>query len=147
MDTVDCFCTNTRRAALALTALYDQALAVHGLKVTQFSLLRAVSRGDTRNLTELAAATGLDRSTIGRNLRLLARGGLVTLDAGADDSRDQVVALTTEGKRRVRAATAGWQRAQRTMQSALGADANRLIAVARRAADTARVMTQQEGAA
>ncbi len=143
MDTIDCFCTNTRRAALALTALYDQTLAAHGLKVTQFSLLRAVSRSHPRNLTELAAATGLDRSTIGRNLRLLQREGLVALDAGIDDSRDQIVALTTEGQRRVRAATVGWQRAQRTMQSALGADANRLIAVARRAADTARVMSLQ----
>jgi len=43
MDPVACLCANARRAALALTSLYDEALAPHGLKVTQFSLLRASS--------------------------------------------------------------------------------------------------------
>lgn len=143
MDTVDCFCTNTRRAALALTALYDQVLAPHELKITQFSLLRAVERRGASNLTELSEATGLDRSTIGRNLRLLESAGLVVLAAGADQ-RDQMAELTQQGRRRVRAADGAWRRAQKTIEAAMGADSNRLIAVARRAAETARVMSRTE---
>jgi hypothetical protein len=33
MDPVACLCSNVRRAALALTSRYDEALAPHGLKV------------------------------------------------------------------------------------------------------------------
>ncbi len=84
MDPVACYCVNVRRAALALTARYDEALAPHGLKVTQFSLLHAVKRRGHPNLTELAEATGLDRSTLGRNLRGLEALGLVALSPGQD---------------------------------------------------------------
>ena len=58
MDPVACLCANLRRAALALTSLYDDALAPYGLKVTQFSLLRAIQRHGEPNLTQLAEATG-----------------------------------------------------------------------------------------
>ncbi len=103
MDPVACLCTNARRAALALTSIYDEALAPHGLKVTQFSLLRAVERHGAPNLTGLSEATGLDRSTLGRNLRVLEAAGVVLLSAG-DDQRDRVVTLTPKGRARVRAA-------------------------------------------
>lgn len=137
MDPVVCFCANVRRAALALTALYDEALAPHGLKVTQFSLLHAVRRHGTPNLTELAEATGLDRSTLGRNLRVLEGLGLVSLSAG-EDQRDRVVALTEGGRARLRAAAAAWVKVQESLSNALGADAERLVTIARRVTDLAR---------
>jgi DNA-binding MarR family transcriptional regulator len=133
MDPVACLCTNARRAALALTALYDEALAPQGLRVTQFSLLRAIERNAAPNLTRLAEATGLDRSTLGRNLRVLEGDGLVRLLPG-DDQRDRVVALTARGRARVRAAGRDWSRLEATLRSALGPDAERLVEVSRRAA-------------
>lgn len=137
MDRVPCYCANARRAALALTSLYDEALAPHGIKVTQFSLLRAVERHGSPNLTELAAATGLDRSTLGRNLRVLEGLGLVSLSPG-DDQRDRVVALTLPGRTRIRAAAAPWARVQETLSGALGQDVERFLAVARRVTELAR---------
>ena len=137
MDEVACLCSNVRRAALSLTSLYDQALAPHGLKVTQFSLLRAVERHGEPNLSALAEATGLDRSTLGRNLRVLEGLGFVSLSAG-EDQRDRVVALTSGGRTRLRAAAAGWSKVQESLSSALGADAERLVALARRVTDLAR---------
>ena len=137
MDPVACLCANARRAALALTSLYDEALAPHGLKVTQFSLLRAVERHGEPNLTELAEATGLDRSTLGRNLRVLEGLGLVSLSPG-EDQRDRVVALTAGGRARVRAAARAWAKVQDSLSSALGADAERLVAIARRVTALAR---------
>ena len=137
MDSVACLCSNVRRAALALTSLYDEALAPHGLKVTQFSLLRAIQRHGEPNLTELAGATGLDRSTLGRNLRVLETLGLVWLAPG-HDQRDRVVALTGRGRRRVLAASGAWARVQGELSGALGADAGRLVTVARRVAALAR---------
>lgn len=133
MDPVACLCTNTRRAALALTSIYDEALAPHGLKVTQFSLLRAVERHGEPNLTGLAEATGLDRSTLGRNLRVLESAGIVRFSAG-DDQRDRVVTLTAQGRARVRAASVAWKRLESSLRAALGDDADRLVAVAERVA-------------
>jgi DNA-binding MarR family transcriptional regulator len=136
MDAIPCLCANVRRAALALTSLYDEALAPHGIKVTQFSLLCAIGRHGDPNLTELAAATGLDRSTLGRNLRVLEALGLVSLAPG-DDQRDRVVALSGRGRRRVRAAAGAWAKVQEELSGALGEDAERLVTVARRVTDLA----------
>lgn len=149
MDEVACLCSNARRAALALTSLYDEALAPFGLKVTQFSLLHAIRRRerDPRgagagpaggpNLSALAEATGLDRSTLGRNLRLLEAAGVVALSAGGDQ-RDRVAALTPAGAARLREATRAWLRLQERLSGALGADAGALLTVTRRVADLAR---------
>ncbi len=133
MDPVVCYCTNARRAARALTARYDEALAPHGLKVTQYSLLRTVERHGTPNLTTLAEATGLDRSTLGRNLRVLSALGLVRLSAG-DDLRDREVALTGEGRARIEAAGPAWRRLQASLGAALGDDADRFTELTRRLA-------------
>jgi DNA-binding MarR family transcriptional regulator len=137
MDEVVCLCSNARRASLALTSLYDEALAPHGLKVTQFGVLRAVKRRASPNLSALSEATGLDRSTLGRNLRLLEELGIVALSPG-DDGRDTVVALTPRGEGTVRAATKAWLRLQERLSAALGDDAERLLSVTRRVAALAR---------
>jgi DNA-binding MarR family transcriptional regulator len=131
MDEVACLCSNTRRAALALTALYDEALAPQGLKVTQFSVLHAVKRRTSPNLSVLAEATGLDRSTLGRNLKVLEELGVVALSPG-EDGRDRVVALTPRGEQLLRAATKTWLRLQERLSAALGEDAGRLLTVTRR---------------
>jgi DNA-binding MarR family transcriptional regulator len=137
MDLVTCYCANARRAALALTSRYDEALAPHGLTAAQFSLLRAVARHGRPNLTGLALATGLDRSTLGRNLRVLEGLGAVRLSAG-DDQRDRVAALTSGGRRTLRAAAGAWSAVQASLSSALGPDAERLVAIARRVTELAR---------
>jgi DNA-binding MarR family transcriptional regulator len=137
MDRIACLCTNVRRAALALTSIYDEALAPHGLKVTQFSLLRAVDRHGQPNLTSLASATGLDRSTLGRNLRLLEGAGLVRLSPG-EDQRERAVALTPEGASRVHAATRTWRRLQDSLTTSLGGEAERLVAATERVTAMAR---------
>lgn len=137
MDRVACLCANVRRAALALTSLYDEALAPHGLKVTQLSLLSAVARHGEPNLTELSRATGLERSTLGRNLRVLADARLVSLSPG-EDQRDCVVALTARGRARVRAAARAWAAVQEDLARALGPDAERLVDITRRVTALAR---------
>lgn len=137
MDDVSCYCANLRRAALALTALYDDALAPHGMKVTQFSLLHAVERRGRANLTALSTGTGLDRSTLGRNLRVLEGLGLVTLSPG-DDLRDRVASLTPRGRTRLRAATRTWKELQASLAGTLGDDAPRLVEATRRVTRLAR---------
>lgn len=114
-----CHCTRLRRAAQRLTHVYDAALAGTGLKITQFSLLRAIEREGEPTLGRLSQATGLDRSTLGRDVRVLRRAGLVALGHGRD-GRTTVVALTEAGRERVRAALPHWERAQGRLEEALG---------------------------
>ena len=115
---VACYCTQSRRIARALTDAYDQALAPSGLKVTQFSLLRMVSRLQAPTISALAEATGLDRSTLGRNLRVLQKDGWAALSAG-DDERTRVVSLTKAGVLAVQRAVPLWDCVQAEMREKL----------------------------
>ena len=116
-----CTCTRVRRAARALTDLYDDVLAPAGLKITQFSVLRTVQRLGRVSLSSLGAEMALDRSTLGRNLRVLEAMGLVTLAQG-EDLRMQAPSLTRLGAERLRRALPLWERAQRKVRQRLGSD-------------------------
>ena len=76
-----CACTTLRRAARAVTAAYDAALAPSGLRITQFSILRRLARLGPLPVTRLAAEAALDRSTMGRNLNPLERRGFEIIQA------------------------------------------------------------------
>lgn len=119
---VECLCILARRTARSLTDVYDRALEPSGLKVTQFSLLRAIDRLENSSLTDMAQATGLDRSTLGRNLRVLEKDGLVSLSQGKDE-RTRVPKLNANAKKALRIAQPLWEEAQRKMASTLPQDA------------------------
>lgn len=114
-----CHCTRLRRAAHAVTRLYDQALTESGLTVAQFSLLRTISRLEQPYISTLAEATGLERSTLGRNLRPLDKAGLVEFGRG-EDARTRLVWLSRKGKRTLNDAMPHWQTAQNQLSALLG---------------------------
>lgn len=114
-----CVCVNLRRATRALTQLYDAALADAGIKVTQFSLLRAIERNEPAAITALAEDLDLDRTTLARNVLPLQRDRLVTLADGADQ-RVTEVRLTAKGRKAIAAALPLWQQAQEDIARKLG---------------------------
>lgn len=107
-----CACSTLRRAARAVTAAYDRAIAPSGLRITQFSVLRRLMRLGPLSVTRLAAETALDRSTMGRNLAPLERRGLVRIETGGTDQRERIVHVTEAGRASVEAATPYWRAAQ-----------------------------------
>ncbi len=113
-----CVCTNLRRATRAISHLYDAALAPAGLKITQFSLLRAVARNEPVAITALAEDMALDRTTLARNLAPLRRDRLLELKPGSDQ-RVTEVRLTRAGHDAIAAALPLWKKAQ--------ADVSRLL--------------------
>ena len=121
MLTSICICTHLRRAARGVSRHYDEALERFGINVAQFSLLRHLQRLDKPSISTLAEAMGLDRSTLGRNLKVLEADGLVALAEG-DDLRNRVVLLTAEGRTRVEAAEPAWEKAQEGLVDTLGAE-------------------------
>ena len=114
----DCYCTALRKASRRATSLYDEALAPVGVNLAQFSLLRNIDRAGQVSLTELARLTELDRSTIGRNARVLERMGLVKTAPG-EDQREAVLKLDTKGHRVLRDGAPLWEQAQLRVESAL----------------------------
>jgi DNA-binding MarR family transcriptional regulator len=109
----------TRRAANALTRHYNAALAPIGLEVTQFTTLCVIAAGRAESAAALAAAVGVDRSTLARNLAVLRRDGLVEVEPG--DGRRQRPHLTGAGHDRLQNGIALWREAQASLVARLGA--------------------------
>lgn len=108
----DCYCTQFRRSSRALTRLYDAALKDHGIRITQFSLLRALRRlGGAATFSELAEEVVLDTTTISRNVKILAAAGWVSFQ-GTEDGREKKIRLSGAGAKKIDAATPSWQLAQ-----------------------------------
>ena len=129
-----CICTSLRQAAQSSTAYYDVMLAPSGLKVTMFRLLRRVSDTDNTTITDLAKTIGLDRSTLGRNLRVLERQGYVPLSVGKDE-RARAVTLTQTGLNALATALPLWDAAQTGLRQDIGTDLDQLLQTLERLAD------------
>ena len=114
-----CACGRLRRATRALTQLYDDLMAPAGLRVTQFSLLRALERTGPQRMTALAAVALLDRTALTRALDPLVERGLVAVLPGRD-ARTREAALTRAGVAALRAAEPHWKRAQAAVARRLG---------------------------
>jgi DNA-binding MarR family transcriptional regulator len=115
----DCTCFNLRKAARAVTQLYDEFLRPSKLRATQFSLLAAINLHGTATITQLAEATVMDRTTLKRNLELLEREGLVRIRPG-EDARVREVSLTQTARDRLAAALPLWEKAQAHVTERLG---------------------------
>ncbi|WP_191485237.1 MarR family winged helix-turn-helix transcriptional regulator [Pseudomonas sp. FEN] len=119
MLSTDCLCISLRRAARGVSRHYDGALDGFGINVAQYSLLCNLKRLDQPSISSLAEAMGLDRSTLGRNLRVLEGDGLVSLTEGADQ-RNRLVRLTDAGVERLVAAQPAWEASQQRLVERLG---------------------------
>jgi DNA-binding MarR family transcriptional regulator len=108
-----------RQAALAATEIYDEALEPSGLKITMFRLLRRISEAGQPTISELARIVDLDRSTLGRNLKVLERSGHLQM-AGGQDERSKIISLTARGRNKLIKALPLWAKAQQSMQARLG---------------------------
>ena len=119
MATPPCYCAALRVAARKTTAIYDEARAPAGIGVAQFSLLRKIERGGKLSLSELGRIASLDRSTIGRNIKVLHRMGLIEIGPGADH-REATVTLAEGGRAALRDGAPLWKAAQDRIEAALG---------------------------
>jgi DNA-binding MarR family transcriptional regulator len=114
----DCYCTQFRRSANALTSIYDEALRPVGLKITQHTLLRGLDRLGSATYNEIAAELSLDKTTISRNIKLLIDAGWVDVSSD-DDARYKLASLSTAGKRVLKDAEPHWRAAQTQVEKEL----------------------------
>jgi DNA-binding MarR family transcriptional regulator len=107
-----CSGINARLAGRRITQFLDKHLAESGLSISQLGLMAQIAVSiDDDTLGALAVRTGLDQSTLSRNLRGLERAGLVEIAVVEKDLRRRAVWLTEKGARTLEAALPTWRRA------------------------------------
>jgi DNA-binding MarR family transcriptional regulator len=134
-----CACANLRKAARAVTQLFDEALAPSGLRATQFTLLVTSCLMGQSTINELAERMAMDRTTLSRNLKVLVRSGLLEVRPG-EDGRTRLVRITQAGEHALEEAYPLWQQAQQETvgvlseerYEALLGDVSRMVSLAAR---------------
>src|SRR5258708_33813756 len=79
-----CACANIRRTDRVITQFYDEMLAPSGLNVPQFGLLATLAEAAPVTIHRLAQILDIDRTTLPRNLELLAKQHLLRDEEGED---------------------------------------------------------------
>jgi DNA-binding MarR family transcriptional regulator len=119
LPVLPCGCANLRRAARAVTRLYDQELRRIGLEPTQYSILMALQIKGQATQGALGAVLALDSTSLTRMLALLTKRGWVVARTGPD-RRQRLLRLTVAGRRKLREAGEPWRRAQEKLRGKLG---------------------------
>lgn len=119
-----CFAMKARSAARRLERRYDAALKPHGIGLSQFSLLTAAEATKGKaTISDIAAALGLDRSTLSRTLAALEQRGLLRLGAETRH-RARHVEITPQGRALLSEAERDWERVQSAIEARLGSEAS-----------------------
>ena len=116
-----CASFNFRRAARAVTSLYDRAFEPFGIRSTQFSILVGVAKTQPTSISALSELLVIDRTTLTRSLRLLKKQGLLTISARAE-KRQRFLELTAGGAQTLAASLPAWRAAQERFVQTVGAD-------------------------
>lgn len=94
------------RVHAAVVPSLERALAATGLPISWYDVLLVLNAAPGRRLrmTELGAQATLSRERVSRVVTDLERAGLVERRPNPDDRRSSYAVITTEGRRRLRAA-------------------------------------------
>jgi DNA-binding MarR family transcriptional regulator len=119
MSAETCTCGELRKAARAITLLYDNAFKSSGLLSTQFGVLHVIYNIESVRISDLADKLRTDRTTLTRNLSILERDGFIKISQGKDH-RTRNVTATQKGRNAVAKAIPLWNEAQRKVKQKMG---------------------------
>jgi len=119
MSASTCTCGELRKAARAITLLYDDAFKSSGLLSTQFGVLQIICDIDSIRISDLAGKLGMDRTTLTRNLSVLERQGFIQISQGKDH-RTRIVTATQKGRSAVAKAILLWNKIQHKVKQEMG---------------------------
>jgi DNA-binding MarR family transcriptional regulator len=127
-----CLAQRLRRADRVLSQFYNEHLASVGLKVTQFSLLRALDLLGQTTASELQKKLIMEQATVSRGIKPLIRDGYIHVAEGSN-KREKALSLTSAGKALYKEALVPWQQAQSRFKQHLGDGGDlELIEISRR---------------
>lgn len=117
-----CIGLGCRLAARRIAQTLERDVAGTGLTLAQLGLMAQIAAAADDTIGSLAGRTGLDQSTLSRNLRALESEGLVEITVVENDLRRRAVWLTEAGARRLEKAIPLWRAANEKLTGLLSKD-------------------------
>lgn len=115
-----CLGHSLRRADRVMSQLYNEYLAPVGLRITQFSVLRAISMlGNDVTASQIQEGLVMDQTTVSRALKPLIRDGFICVAQGVN-KREKLLKLTESGEALYAEALVPWKKAQKAFKQKLG---------------------------
>jgi DNA-binding MarR family transcriptional regulator len=116
-----CASFNFRRAARAVTRVYDVAFQGTKIRSTQFTILIAIAKAQPASMSTLGSILIIDSTTLTRSLAKLQKQGLIGISKRAQ-RRQRFVTLTEAGVTALEEALPGWRSTQERFEKALGSE-------------------------
>jgi DNA-binding MarR family transcriptional regulator len=118
----ECLAVRVRTLNRAVSALYDEALRPHGLRVGQLNLLVAVAKSGTARPGDLCRLLRMDKSTLSRDVEVMRRNGWLEV-GDSDDARARPLRLSARGHALLEAVVPAWRQAQERAIALVGGEA------------------------
>ncbi len=114
-----CLALSLRRADRVVSQLYNEYMAPLGLRITQFSVLRALHFKGSTTASEIQTILTMEQTTVSRALKPLIRDGYIAVAEGAS-KREKALSLTSTGETLYQSALEPWREVQDLLRSRLG---------------------------
>jgi DNA-binding MarR family transcriptional regulator len=114
----DCVAVRMRALNRAITAVFDDALRPHGLRVGQLNLLVAVARMGAAVPGDLCRLLRMEKSTLSRDMEVLRRNGWV--ESAEQRGRFRPLRISASGRALLKRVLPAWRRAQAKARALIG---------------------------
>jgi DNA-binding MarR family transcriptional regulator len=115
-----CLCSSFRRAARALTQMYERELRPFGLRSTQHTILQVLSRTGELTQRKLGEILAMDSTSLTRTLAVMLREGWITERRG-EDRRERWIGMSRAGEKKLSTALPVWEKVQARLRQEIGA--------------------------
>lgn len=119
MHPINCLTFNLQRATRSLMRGFEAAARDSGLTAPQFTTLSLLAGYGEVGVMQISERLGTDRTTMTRNLEVMARNGWIS-EVSAKDGRLHLWALTDVGRERLAVALPFWKSFQAGLVDRIG---------------------------
>jgi DNA-binding MarR family transcriptional regulator len=124
----ECVARRLRQVNRTVTRLYDEALRPHGITVNQLNILAVIIGEQQIRPGQLGQALGMEKSTVSRTIdRMVGKNWLKV--APGQDSRTQLLTVTSKGRQLLLSVTPIWDRLQAGILATGGNNILNMLAV------------------
>jgi len=121
-----CLAHTLRRADRVVTQLYNEYLAPLDIRVTQFSILKALHLMGSTTALQLQEVLVMEQATVSRALKPLVRDAYIRVEEGIN-KREKALSLSAEGEALYQRAQGPWEEAQTRLRTLIGQDQDDLL--------------------
>jgi DNA-binding MarR family transcriptional regulator len=115
----ECIAVRVRLINRVITALYDEAMRPHGLRVSQGNILVAVARLGEARPAEVCRMLRIEKSTLSRDVELMKKEGWLASEPPTG-GRNQTLRVTPEGLELLARVQPAWEQAQAEAKGLIG---------------------------